>query len=284
MHNSQDGVLVDPDSPTGNLNLLVDANPSDVCLGCHALGLGAVFGADPLAPPPLKGAGNFVFLLEDNLNDGHNGALHPIPGQAAGHSIVAPSQGVGADGTLLTSPGGSFPSSQLGCTSCHDPHGNQDFRLLNGIGNVQDGIHVFTAAAPVASGISIHFGSESPTSHTAYESGMSAWCGNCHGDFHASGNLVHPAGVAMSGTTVPRYNTYGGTSNIGGGVWTSAYLPEVPFEQVGNTTSQTEGALGGAQVSCVSCHRAVAGTSASRACMKMAWSPAPTRSRIRSLT
>ena len=32
MHNSQDGILVDPDSPDGNDWLLKDATPSDVCL------------------------------------------------------------------------------------------------------------------------------------------------------------------------------------------------------------------------------------------------------------
>ena len=32
MHNSQDNVLVDPDSPNGNDYLLKDATPSDVCL------------------------------------------------------------------------------------------------------------------------------------------------------------------------------------------------------------------------------------------------------------
>ena len=36
MHNSEDGALVDPDSPNGNAWLLRDATPSDVCLGCHA--------------------------------------------------------------------------------------------------------------------------------------------------------------------------------------------------------------------------------------------------------
>ena len=50
MHNSQDGALVDPDSPNGNDYLLVDASPSDVCLGCHATRLGAVFAVDPLNP------------------------------------------------------------------------------------------------------------------------------------------------------------------------------------------------------------------------------------------
>ncbi len=42
MHNSQDGQLVDPDHPNGNVWLLTDASPSDVCLQCHATRSGAV--------------------------------------------------------------------------------------------------------------------------------------------------------------------------------------------------------------------------------------------------
>ena len=73
MHNSQNGALVDIDSPDGNPWLLVDSTPSDVCIACHDH-LDQTLGHDVMTPPAEKGAGNFVFLLEDNLNDGHGGA------------------------------------------------------------------------------------------------------------------------------------------------------------------------------------------------------------------
>ncbi len=258
MHNSQDGALVDPDSPNGNAWLLVDSTPSDVCLGCHATGLGAVLGTDPLAPPPQKGAGNFVFLTEDNLNDGHAGATNPILGDAAGHNLNAPGFGVAPDATLTTSPGGSFPAGVMGCTSCHDPHGTPDFRMLYGAGRVvQDGVATFLNAAPVAEGISIFFGAEGPANHTAYQSGMSAWCGNCHGNFHNNTTqLVHPAGSAIGGTIQTTYNLYNGTDDQTGGLAATAYLPEVPFEDPANTTTSTAGPAASSQVSCISCHRA----------------------------
>jgi len=257
MHNSEDGAFVDPDSPSGNAWLLKDETPSDVCLSCHATGLGAVFGADPLAPPPEKGSGNFVFLLEDNLNDGHSGATHPIAGDAAGHNINAPSKSIGADGTLLSSPGGAFPSSSLGCTSCHDPHGNTEFRLLYGVGGVQDGLFTFTNAAPTAAGISIFGGSESNANHTAYQGGMSAWCGNCHGDFHdGAGLLEHPSGAGIGGTVSTRYGQYNGTEDITGGTPATSYLAVVPFEDAANTTASTAGPSASSQVMCLTCHRA----------------------------
>jgi hypothetical protein len=254
MHNSQDGALVDPDSPNGNAYLLNDATASDVCLSCHGDHLGAVFGDDPMAPPALIGAGNFCYLLEDNLNDGHGGATNPISGDAAGHNIVAPSFGVGADATLASSPGGSFPSSILGCSSCHDPHGNEDFRMLYSAGPVQDGLYTFTNAAPEAVGRSIFGGA--PGAHTAYQSGMSDWCANCHGDFHNSGNLVHPSGSALGGV-FQTYNLYNGTADLTGGAQATAYLEQVPFEDMNNTDiMSTEGPVGGSKVMCLTCHRA----------------------------
>ncbi len=257
MHNSQDGLLVDPDSPNGNAWLLVDASPSDVCLSCHSH-LDQTLGIDPLAPPPLKGAGNFVFLMEDNLNDGHGGAANPIPGDAAGHNLHAPGHGLAADGTLSSAPGGTFPSSVMGCTSCHDPHGSNDFRFLYGSGRqIQGGVAYFTEPAPIAEGLSLFFGSESQSAHTAYRGGMSAWCGNCHGDFHrGNAHLLHPANRALGGRVATTYNLYNGTSDQTGAIAATAYLAEVPFEDPANTVSSTAGPSPSSRISCITCHRA----------------------------
>jgi len=258
MHNSQDGALIDADSPNGNPWLLVDATPSDVCLGCHADHLGAVFADDVLNPTATRGGGNFIFLLEDNLNDGHGGASDPISGDAAGHNLNAPGHGLAADATLGTAPGGTFPASVMGCTSCHDPHGTDSFRMLYGAGRLVQDFFTFNNASPDADGLVLFGGAESPTNHTAYKGGMSAWCGNCHGDFHneAGGALIHPSGSAIGGSIATTYNLYNGTSDQTGGTSVDAYLVEVPFEDAANTTSSTEGPTAGSQVSCITCHRA----------------------------
>ena len=257
MHNSQDGQLVDPDSPNGNAWLMVQSESSDVCLACHATRLGAVFGDDPLNPPAERGGGNFTFLLEDNINDGHAGADNPISGDAAGHNIISANMGVAADATLTTAPGGTFPAGILSCTSCHDPHGNGDFRLLYGAGPVQDGSYNFTAPAPDATGLGLFGPGESESNHTAYNDGMSDWCANCHGDYHAiNGNLRHPAGVALGGSISTAYNLYNGTEDISGGTQATAYLAEVPFEDSTVTTDSTAGPSANSKVACISCHRA----------------------------
>jgi len=72
-----------------------------------------------------------------------------IPGYAAGHNLDAPGYGLAPDPVLTSAPGGTFPGGVMGCSSCHDPHGNEDFRLLYGSGRaVQGGIATFANAAP----------------------------------------------------------------------------------------------------------------------------------------
>ncbi len=257
MHNSQDGAFIDPENPDGNAFLLRDASPSDTCLGCHANGLGAVFVDDPLNPSAEKGGGNFVFLLEDNLNDGHAGAEHPISGDAAGHNVISPSKGVGADATLMTSPGGTFPASVLACSSCHDPHGNSNFRLLYGAGVVKAGV-TFVNEAPEAEGLAIFFGAEANDNHTAYQAGMSGWCGNCHGDFHdeAGGALIHPSGSSLGGAIAEAYGRDNGGEDATGGTQAAAYPAAAPCEAPASTTDSTAGPSASSRVMCLSCHRA----------------------------
>jgi hypothetical protein len=257
MHNSQDGALVDPNSPNGNAFLLVKSDPSTVCISCHDhLDRTFPIGGDPLNPPAQRGGGNFIYLIEDNLNDGHNGALNPIPGDAAGHNIISAENGLAADATLNTSPGGNYPSSLMACSSCHDPHGNQEFRFLYGSGTGPDGFP-FLTAAPDADGLGIFGPGESGTNHTAYKGGMSAWCGNCHGNFHNNNTqLVHPSGSTLGGTIANNYNLYNGSDDILGGAQATAYLAEVPFEDATNTVSGTAGPSASSQVSCITCHRA----------------------------
>ena len=271
MHNSEDGQLVDPDALNGNAYLLVDATPSDVCLGCHETGSRGVLQVDPLNPGVEKGAGNFIFLLEDNMNDGHGGGDtlpdgswdEPIPGYKAGHNVIAPGYGLLEDPTptMASGPGGGYSKSLLGCSSCHDPHGNENFRLLYGAEPTIGGLYTFTAAAPIAEAIGRN-DVESQATHTAYKSGMSAWCGNCHAGMHtatAGGKLVHNSGMPLGATIATFYGLYDGTTNFVNGVNgtpATSYLPEVAFEDAAMTTDYAGAPNAASQVSCITCHRA----------------------------
>jgi hypothetical protein len=255
-HDSVDGQPV-ADSVPSEWGLL-RSSPSDLCLSCHADQQGAVLGRSLLLPPPEMGGGNFVFLREDNLNDAPDGDMDPIPGDRAGHNLVAPDHGLDSDPRYSFSPGGSFPSEKLGCTSCHDPHGNDSFRMLSGVGPVQDGSFVFTEPAPDAEGIELDSTGESKVNHTAYRQGISRWCGNCHGRYHENGlaGFEHPSEERLHGKQQYQYEQYDGDDNPTGGLATSSYLPEVPFEDTFVTIDSTSGPAAASWVMCLSCHRA----------------------------
>jgi hypothetical protein len=258
-------------SPSGEPGLLIEETPSDLCLRCHATEAGEVLGTNPLMPPPERGGGNFVFLFESNLNDAPDGATNVIPGETGGHNLVAPGHGLSADTRLSLSPGGSFPAGELGCTSCHDPHGNSSFRHLYGTGPVQGGLAVFSFRAPDAEGIPLDGPAESIGRHTAYRRGVSDWCGNCHGRYHddyqtpvvpgGGDPLEHPSDEALDVEIRDRYNVYNGDDDPTGGTAATAYLPAVPFEDLSSTTATTFGAGGGSRVMCLTCHRAHATSS-----------------------
>ncbi len=260
MHNSEEGqeVVI---GGAGDY-LLRAETASDLCLSCHATSLGSVLGSDPLAPPPEMGAGNFVFLLEDNLNDGADGVTNPINGDAAGHNINAPAHGIGADGTVAFSPGGSYPSHSLGCTSCHDPHGNGNFRMLRDAGPGLSWEPTFSYAAPTGIGLDIESAvTESNASHSAYNSGMSRWCGNCHQDYLSRHNqqqsgFSHRTDSALGGRASNYYSVYNGTDDPMGGNPATAYLADVPFEDLAVTTTSTQGPVNNSRMTCLSCHRA----------------------------
>lgn len=260
LHKSEDGWPV-----ISGTKLVRGRSSTDLCLSCHAVSNGSVLVPNPTQPSPEIGAGNFTFLLEDNINDRSQGS-QVIRGNHAGHNVISAYYGILEDPDHSISPGGTYPSSELGCISCHDPHDAEgNYRMLRGAGPVGDGSFTFNFAAPQAEGIPLS-GREDETSHTAYQGGWSRWCANCHGLYHESllRGFEHPVEVPFDTAQRDSYNGYRGESDPNGGDQSSAYLPEVPFEDPSMTTSSRSGPGLSARVSCISCHRAH-GTSAPEA-------------------
>lgn len=263
MHNSQNNVNFD--TPPGNAYLLKVGNASDQCLTCHAA-YGQFAGGTGYGP-----GGDFYWLTKTYTWTGPGGPK-TSKGDSHGHNIISPARGLVADVTLTHAPGGDFLGSRLGCTSCHDPHGNQEFRLLYGDagpGPIYDGgRYDFDYPAPLAKSNSRKTtvagdGNENDTQHTIYKDGMSDWCANCHPSFHSdmTNNFVHTE-EDMGSTVAATYNAYVNTDDQTSGVQATSYRGLVPFEAVSvdlataDPQNYTLGPTGVDKVMCLTCHRA----------------------------
>jgi predicted CXXCH cytochrome family protein len=259
-------------------SLTIGADPSSTCLNCHgASGQSSYHVATPTAempygiPPNNEGpGGDFGWLAKTYFFtiDGSTGSTNL--GQRHGHNVVAASYDNGylaADPDNPTAPGGSFPSNQLSCISCHDMHGKGRWttagtysktsgaiytsgsygalpstfstgeQLSTGVYRMlraQDSVGgvTFPSTPPVAVSPSSYNRSEYYTqTRVAYGSGMGNFCSTCHPDMHSTaGILRHPMNQIMSISIQGNYNSYVKTGNLNGSATTS-YLSLVPFEE-----------------------------------------------------
>ncbi|MFO7605555.1 MAG: hypothetical protein R6W72_04560 [Desulfurivibrionaceae bacterium] len=278
-----------------NEALMKGTDASSTCLNCHN-GKGGYHIASSDGSN-LNTGGDFGWLSQAYDYD-VRGTTYTADPDNFGHNVVAVDFGWTADATNLTTPGSSlgYNPALLGCTSCHDAHGQVNdgtkgggapvdvsgsytgtattgvvgnFRLLGDSmyeagHNINDGF-AFSNGAPIA--ISQNSYSTSYGAWSRYASGMSEWCANCHDEYlntapdAATGK--HPTSVLLSKDGYDaNYNAYVATGNFTG-TSATAYDPLVPFETGGTradliaaTATDTNGPGATAQVMCLSCHRA----------------------------
>jgi len=117
----------------GGTFLLVGTDQSSACLTCHqnALDTGpssyhistAPGSLGPGQAPLQRGPGGDFGWIKKDYSFTIRGTVTNEDGDTHGHNIVANDFSYFVDGTNATAPGGTFPSAQLACNSCHDPHG-----------------------------------------------------------------------------------------------------------------------------------------------------------------
>jgi len=285
MHNSQNGGSVafdengDPIAPfDGNDFLLYYASPTDVCLNCH-YGSGSYHvweedNLDGAAGYEERGGGDFSYSTAAQINENtHDDFFYPMQGEGSGHTLVSVIGGrLTPDAVLSEAPGDSsalpYPSDQLRCTSCHDPHANGAFRFLYRQGQVTGfgaSMRIWTNTL-VADGIGMFGPAETNTNHNVYQDNYAEWCGTCHADAHNAGAQIHPTGGVMNANIRAIYDAYTGSDDCvgvpapcGDGTQdnTNSYLSLVPFEDTTRTlTGDNSGPGTNSLVTCVSCHRA----------------------------
>jgi predicted CXXCH cytochrome family protein len=118
----------------GGSYLLVGSDPTSTCLTCHmhAGDTGpssyhiATADADMSAgvPPKQRTPGGDFGWLRKDYTFTVRGTTTTEYGRTHGHNVVAKDvTGYDADVDNTTAPGGTFVSANMGCNSCHDPHG-----------------------------------------------------------------------------------------------------------------------------------------------------------------
>lgn len=272
----------------GNGPALKGSDASSTCLLCHEAPQGTRKPAgyyvatntmdlrSGLTPSQLTPGGDFGWLKK-SYSWKLSRESGTSPGERHGHNIVALDFGYEADTRMNTSSNGRYPSRELSCISCHDPHGkiakgtgaSGAYRMLGGSGYKTSSVPgvIFSFDAPVVVSPRDYNRAESMTdTRIAYGSGMSEWCGNCH----TSGctGRTHPAGKCANcgRETISNYNAYVKSGDINGRADT-AYTSLIPFEEgtdnisiltqhAQNNGSYTKGAESGSNVMCLTCHRA----------------------------
>ena len=215
-HNSENGQPARTDSVmTPAPILLKRGTPLELCLSCHD-------GSNPAAPDVVSPVS---YVSESAAGAFPNSG--GIPTNIA-HHLNNP--------TPEVPPGGSQPMV-LVCTTCHDPHGNDNYRNLR-----PDPSNTNQSPGTVLAHQTVIANGTNPaqvyvSSNITYKSGMSAWCSKCHGD-PSNG---HPADTTIFGSFFADYPT-----------WLAVTLPRVPVHSpMDNVIPSQDDA-----VMCLSCHKA----------------------------
>ncbi len=258
-----------PESPSF---LLVGADQSSACLSCHdgptlsSYHVSSVANLPTGLPANMTPGGDFSWLKKTYTWTGGQSE-----GQAKGHNIIAADQGYVAQTGETYGPGGTFPVSQLGCQSCHDPHGKSR-RLADGsvvatgapiIGSGSYdtsgvpaagqalGIYriLYTGVSPdkpananytsvpVAVAPSTYNRSEAVSqTRVAYGGGTLTnswgnWCGTCHGSFNSTSKTLHHPIDVALGSTIAGKYNTYVSSGIMTGSSATSFLSIVPFAE-----------------------------------------------------
>ena len=211
-HNSANGQPMRTDNnPTPAPMLLRRGTPLELCLSCHD-------GSNPAAPDVLAPVS---YVAEPAGGAFPNAGGFPVDAASSvAHHLNTPSP--------VIPPGGTQPMVLI-CTTCHDPHGNANYRNLRPDPAVQ-AFQSFTANGSNPSQVYV-------ASNIAHKSGISAWCGKCHTLLEGHHVTDHP----IWGASLASYTS-----------WASVTLPRVPVDNpIDKSVPSSDD-----RVNCLSCHKA----------------------------
>ena len=217
-HNSEGGAPMRLDNvATPAAMLLRRGTAQELCLSCHS-------GGNATAPDVIAPV---TYVSESAAGAFPNSGGTP---SAMAHNLL--------NATPEVPPGGTIPMV-LQCTTCHDPHGNQNYRNLR-----SDPTKSGLPAVTVVSHQTVTANGSNPSqvyvaNNIIYKSGLSAWCITCHGPPLAGSD--HPDDVTIWGAISADYTR-----------WAATTLPRVPVHSPSDDSVPSPDD----RVICISCHKA----------------------------
>jgi predicted CXXCH cytochrome family protein len=178
--------------------LTTEAQPQ-LCYTCHGTtGTGADTDVQAgvsrgRAPGALRGGG-FRYALIDSASATSNGNGN-VPVRGAGAAVTSTHSVDGSDGTAwgngpISSTENLGSTIQLRCGSCHDPHGNGNYRILRAMpsqsGAVSPGVAIAEAANATKDYTTTNYWQVADANEPRFIANVSAWCSTCHTRYLAS--------------------------------------------------------------------------------------------------
>ncbi len=219
-HNSENNQPMRTDNVSTPAPLLLRrGTPIELCVSCHD-------GSNPAAPDVITPVS---YVAESAAGPFPNTGGTPT---AVAHHLNNP--------TAEVPPGGSVAMVVV-CTTCHDPHGNDNYRNLR-----PDPTQTNLAPISVLSSQTVIANGSNPSAvyvapNVIYKSGVSKWCSTCHTDYYTNG---HSVDTAIWGSAFASYTT-----------WAAVTLPRVPVNSPADNVIPSNDD----QVMCLSCHKAHGG-------------------------
>ncbi len=238
--------------------LLLKSSINELCLSCHG-------GDDPTAPDVLAPVSMYAQSPRTESAGGH----FQVPGvlNSAGHSL----------GIVLPIPlNSSGRNIELTCASCHDYHGNENYRNLKydpaGSGDsivLSALVDIFWQDPPPSFPNPVGAAAAYQLGNIRYKSSWSGWCGSCHDQIQNNSTAIppahfnaHPSDIALSGTgSSPHVSSSRWIDGTGEGFTGNATVPgegisRLPFRQPTATDFATAGQVESSnEIFCGSCHK-----------------------------
>jgi len=218
----------------------------DFCFSCHGNGgpgsdlavqEGTFYGVDPAGPPPYgdEPASTTLGLRAGGFDEAR---INTTDSTASTIGVLATKEPVNSRHTLETlttlwgngpvGTVGAGPSYTLECTSCHDPHGNGNYRILRTIPTGSGGAgytipDTYPKTYTTANYFNMYFGAN-PTNPMTEPPGAvpgesilvdtSVWCAQCHTRYLAESGTSNPLNPN------PKPNSEGSRVDSGDAIYT----------------------------------------------------------------